>query len=210
MHWGRIDGKAKVAGVMVCVAGAVFMALYKGPALLGDGFSDLHLQGVAMAGKPAPEPVGWLAGVLIDLGIDLWHIGVICLIGNSLSMALYIVYQVNTHIVYQFNLISGVLRSWPLTTCLNVKYTRCFEELHPFSLLQAPLLASYPASLSLTAYSYAFGASFMAITGFFFANDTADWSLTAGETFAVLYAVSVFLPNLLNFTGFWYTEICFY
>ncbi|KAG0618703.1 hypothetical protein M758_4G086200 [Ceratodon purpureus] len=145
VHWGRIDGKAKVAGVIVCVTGAIFMAFYKGPALLGDGFSDLHLQGVAIAGKPAPEPVGWLAGVLIDLGIDLWHIGVLCLIGNCLCLALYIVYQ-------------------------------------------APLLASYPASLSVTAYSYAFGACFMSMTGFFFANDSADWSLTWGETFAVFYA----------------------
>lgn len=97
VNWGRPDGKAKVAGVIVCVAGATFMALYKGPALLGDGFSDLHLQGVAMAGKPAPEPFGWVAGVLIDYGLDLWRIGVLCLIGNSLCMALYIVYQVIAH-----------------------------------------------------------------------------------------------------------------
>lgn len=76
-----------------------------------------------------------------------------------------------------------------------------FEKLHLFFLLQAPLLASYPASLSMTAYSYAFGASFMVMTGFFFANDPADWSLTRGETFAVFYAVSVFLPVFLNFAG---------
>lgn len=104
VHWGRTDGKAKIAGVIVCVAGATFMALYKGPALLGDGFSDLHLQGVAVAGKPAPEPFGYLAGLLIDNGIDLWRIGVFCLIGNSLCMALYIVYQVTTLIVYHASL----------------------------------------------------------------------------------------------------------
>jgi hypothetical protein len=108
VHWERTDGKAKVAGVIVCVTGAVFMTLFKGPALLGDGFSDLHLQGVAIAGKPAPEPVGWLAGVLIDLGIDLWHVGVLCLIGNSLCMALYIVYQVITYFDYHYNLVSEV------------------------------------------------------------------------------------------------------
>lgn len=145
VHWGRADGRAKVGGVIVCVAGALFMTLCKGPVLLGDGFSDLHLQGMAVAGKPAPEPVGWLAAVLIDLGIDLWHIGVLCLIGNSLCMALYIVFQ-------------------------------------------APLLASYPASLSMTAFSYAFGACLMSMTGFFFANEPADWNLTGGETFAVFYA----------------------
>jgi hypothetical protein len=58
--------------------------------------------------------------------------------------------------------------------------------------LQAPLLASYPAGLSLTAYSYAFGASFMSLTGCFFANDISDWSLTRAEMLAVLYAVRYF------------------
>lgn len=94
VHWGRAHGKAKVGGVITCILGALFMALYKGPALLGDGFSDLHLQGMAMEGKPAPEPVGWLATTLIDLGMDMWHIGVICLIGNCFCMAVYIAFQV--------------------------------------------------------------------------------------------------------------------
>lgn len=35
----------------------------------------------------------------------------------------------------------------------------------------------------------------MVITGFFFANDPADWYLTSSETFAVFYAVSVILLN---------------
>jgi hypothetical protein len=93
-NWQRIDGKAKILGVLVCVAGALIMALYKGPALLGDGFSDLNLQGIAVAGKPAPEPIGWLATLLIDAGVELWHLGVVCLIGNCFCMASYIVYQV--------------------------------------------------------------------------------------------------------------------
>ncbi len=94
VNWQRIDGKAKVGGVLVCVAGAIVMALYKGPVLLGDGFSDLNLQGMAMAGKPAPEPVSWLATLLIDAGVDMWHIGVVCLMGNCFCLAAYIVYQV--------------------------------------------------------------------------------------------------------------------
>jgi drug/metabolite transporter (DMT)-like permease len=92
-NWQRIDGKAKILGVLVCVAGALIMALYKGPALLGDGFSDLNLQGIAVAGKPAPEPIGWLATLLIDAGVELWHLGVVCLVGNCFCMASYIVYQ---------------------------------------------------------------------------------------------------------------------
>lgn len=57
------------------------------------------------------------------------------------------------------------------------------------------MLASYPASLSMTAFSYAFGACLMSMTGFFFANEPADWNLTGGETFAVFYAASVSNPS---------------
>jgi hypothetical protein len=88
-----MDGKAKVGGVIICITGASVMALYRGPALIGVGISG-GLQGLAIAGKPAPEPVGWLSNALVDMGIDLWHVGVLCLIGNSLCMAMYILYQV--------------------------------------------------------------------------------------------------------------------
>lgn len=82
----------------MCVAGALFMALYKGPALLGDGLSDMNLQGMDIAGNSASMPVRWITGILIDSGIDLWRFGVLCLIGNTLSMAIYIVYQVIIHV----------------------------------------------------------------------------------------------------------------
>lgn len=94
VNLGRADGRAKVAGVIICVSGALFMALYKGPALLGDGFSDFYLEGMAIAGKPAPEPVGWLATAMLDFGIDLWQIGVFCLIANTMCLAVYIACQV--------------------------------------------------------------------------------------------------------------------
>lgn len=48
----------------------------------------------------------------------------------------------------------------------------------------------YPASLSVTAYSYSFGALFMVITACFMTNESTDWSLTMSELFAVCYAVS--------------------
>lgn len=57
-----------------------------------------------------------------------------------------------------------------------------------FLAIQAPVLAKYPASISVTAYSYFFGALFMVTTAFFTTNDSSAWTLTQSEVFAVCYA----------------------
>ena len=66
-------------------------------------------------------------------------------------------------------------------------------------LMQAPLLAKYPASISVTAYSYFFGVLFMVTTTFFVTTESTDWRLTRSEAFAVLYAVSIFAVCLFIF-----------
>eukprot|EP00250_Pteridium_aquilinum_P009956 c19051_g1_i1 orf=684-1499(-) len=153
IDWNEWAGMAKIGGTVVCIFGAFFMSIYKGPVIWGDGFLDMHMQGAVFA-KPSPEPVGWFAELLLDLGLDTWHIGVVCLIGNCFCMAMYIAFQ-------------------------------------------APLLARYPAPLSMTAYSYLFGTTFMSISGLFGASNWSDWMLTRSEFLSVLYAG--FIASALNY-----------
>ncbi|KAE9607851.1 hypothetical protein Lal_00040078 [Lupinus albus] len=140
----RYEGLAKVGGTLICVSGAILMVLYRGPALIGDAETDLVSQSEISA-KGQPEPSGWLIGSLQDLGLDHFHLGVLCFIGNCMCMA-------------------------------------------AFLSIQAPLLKKYPANLSVTAYSYFFGALLMVTTSFFATNESTDWSFTQSETIAVIYA----------------------
>ncbi|KAI8530806.1 hypothetical protein RHMOL_Rhmol11G0088100 [Rhododendron molle] len=140
----RTEGQAKIGGTLVCVFGAILMVLFRGPALIGYKETDFAANNEISA-KGQPEPAGWLMSGFIEFGIDQWHLGVLCLIGNCMCMAAYLA-------------------------------------------IQAPLLARYPASLSVTAYSYFFGAVLMVVTALFMTNESTDWSLTKSEMFAVLYA----------------------
>ncbi|XP_064959769.1 WAT1-related protein At5g45370-like [Musa acuminata AAA Group] len=138
------EGRMKILGTLVCVSGAILMVFYRGPAIIGSGVYDLS-DHVAVGMKPQPEPIGWLASGLLGVGLEKWHLGVLCLIGNCFCMAAYLV-------------------------------------------LQAPVLIKYPASLSLTAYSYSFGALMMVLTGIFTTSGSKEWILTMPEIVSVLYA----------------------
>ncbi|CAL9129192.1 unnamed protein product [Musa textilis] len=141
---GASEGRMKVVGTLVCVSGAILMVLYQGPAIVGSSVYDMSYHN-AVGMKPQPEPIGWLASGPFGFGLEKWHIGVLCLIGNCFCMAAYFV-------------------------------------------LQAPVLRKYPASLSLTAYSYFFGALLMVLAGIFNTSDYTEWMLTPPEIIAVLYA----------------------
>lgn len=99
MNLLRIEGQAKVGGTLVCVCGAILMALFRGPAVFGNHESDLTASNEISA-RGQPEPAGWLVSSLMDLGLDNWHLGVLCLIGNCMCMAAFLAIQVLKLSVY--------------------------------------------------------------------------------------------------------------
>ncbi|KAM0046515.1 putative EamA domain-containing protein [Helianthus debilis subsp. tardiflorus] len=137
----KIEGQAKVGGTVVCVSGAILMVLFRGPSVLGYAH---HVQ-TQHQETMAPEIPGLMFSSLASFGIDTWHLGVLCLIGNCICMAAFLA-------------------------------------------IQAPLLAKYPANLSVTAYSYFFGTIFMVVTAVAMSNESVNWTLTWSEIWAVVYA----------------------
>ncbi|XP_073220451.1 probable apyrase 7 [Cicer arietinum] len=149
----RYEGLAKVVGTLICVSGAILMVLYRGPIVIGYTEID-HVTQNEISAKGQPEPAGWFVGGLQDLGLDHFHLGVLCLIGNCMCMAAFLA-------------------------------------------IQAPVLKKYPANLSVTAYSYFFGAAMMVTVSFLMTNESTDWSLTSSEILAVIYAGTI--ASALNY-----------
>lgn len=87
------EGQAKVGGTMTCVSGAIIMVLYRGPVIIGYKEADIVAHNEISA-KGQPEPVGWLMSNFQDFGLDSFHIGVLCLIGNCMCMAAFLAIQV--------------------------------------------------------------------------------------------------------------------
>ncbi|XP_020591033.1 WAT1-related protein At3g45870-like isoform X1 [Phalaenopsis equestris] len=138
----RKEGWIKIIGTSVCVSGAAVMLIYRGPAIFGNGV-DATLSEMIMGTQS--EHVRQLRPNLLKFQIGTWHIGVLCLIGNCVCMAAFLV-------------------------------------------LQAPVLVKYPATLSLTAYTYFFGTVMMVLSGLCTSRNSTDWMLTKSEIIAILYS----------------------
>ncbi|KAK4771072.1 hypothetical protein SAY87_031604 [Trapa incisa] len=92
LRLSRIEGQAKVAGTLICVFGAILMVVFRGPALIGFEEVDFAMHSEISA-KAQPEPSHWLLPGFLDFGLEDWHIGVLCLIGNCLCMAAFLAIQ---------------------------------------------------------------------------------------------------------------------
>ncbi|CAA7033823.1 unnamed protein product [Microthlaspi erraticum] len=88
-----IEGLTKVGGTLVCVSGALVMVLFRGPALFGDKAADFTAGNNLTLDRNQLETHGWLVSSFLGLGLDPWHIGVICLIGNCMCMAAFLAVQ---------------------------------------------------------------------------------------------------------------------
>lgn len=91
----RAEGQTKLGGTLVCVSGAILMAMFRGPAVFGIEESDAALVDISAKGQPVPAV--WFMSNFLGLGIDSWHLGVLCLIGNCMCMAAYLAIQVIIH-----------------------------------------------------------------------------------------------------------------
>jgi hypothetical protein len=89
IHIFTKDGILKVLGTVVCVSGAILMALYRGPALIGLGGNSTS--GTCSSN---PYPAHWLTSTMFEYGVETWHLGVLCLLGNCLLVAAYLIIQV--------------------------------------------------------------------------------------------------------------------
>ena len=98
MNLLKTEGQAKVGGILICVSGAILMVLFRGPALLGQKDADFAAQNDISA-RGQPEPAGWLISSFLESGLEHWHIGVLCLIGNCMCMAAFLAIQVYHHMV---------------------------------------------------------------------------------------------------------------
>ncbi|XP_059663094.1 WAT1-related protein At4g19185-like isoform X5 [Cornus florida] len=99
----RTEGKAKVGGTLLCVSGAILMVLFRGPSLFGYKEPEFTAQ-TEISIRGQPEPAGWLISNLLEFGLERWHLGILCLIGNCMSMAAYLAIQASVLVIFPSSL----------------------------------------------------------------------------------------------------------
>ena len=84
----RREGQAKTLGIIICVAGAILIAFYQGPAVISVDDDDddmmLNRSSIVLPIKNAFDTSSFL----------WWQLGVLCLLGNCLTWAIWFILQV--------------------------------------------------------------------------------------------------------------------
>ncbi|XP_024017465.1 WAT1-related protein At4g19185 isoform X2 [Morus notabilis] len=149
----KTEGQAKIGGTLICVSGAMFMVFYRGKALIGNVEPDFATQSEIIA-RGQPEPAGWLMSGFQEIGLDNFHLGVLCLIGNCMCMAAFLAIQAPVLKKYPAN-ISVIAYSYFFGTLLVV-VTAFFmtNESTDWKLTQSEVLAVIYAGTIASAFNY--------------------------------------------------------
>ncbi|KAF8686991.1 hypothetical protein HU200_043270 [Digitaria exilis] len=152
------DGIVKVLGITVCVSGAVLMAVYRGPTLVGMG-GTIASDGAVLAGTWSGNAYSaqWLTTTMLRFGVEMetWHLGVVCLIGNCFLMGAYLVIQAPVLIEYPAGL-SLTAYSYSFATLFMV-LTGVFTTsgLHEWALTTTEVIAIIYAGIVASCLNYA-------------------------------------------------------
>ncbi|CAI5501037.1 unnamed protein product [Closterium sp. Naga37s-1] len=157
-HW---RDQVRLVGLALCVGGAVLMAVFRGPLLLGEGGEqqqgDTALLQQQAALPPGAEGAGAAGGAggggggvgggggewVAPGSVGAWSMGVMSLVGNCMSMAAYLTIQV-------------------------------------------PVLRRFPAPVTVTAMAYVVGALLMLLIALL--SSPPSWVITGWPLVAVVFA----------------------
>ncbi|CAD6211397.1 unnamed protein product [Miscanthus lutarioriparius] len=145
------DGILKVIGTVVCVSGAILMALYRGPSLIGLTRSNSMPNAWTSTPYPAPN---WLASALLEYGVETWHLGVLCLIGNCLLVAVYLVIQAPVMIKYPASLSVTACSYFFATIFMVLTGVSATNGLHEWVLTKTEIIAVLYAGIVASCLSY--------------------------------------------------------
>ncbi len=95
----RRDGIAKVLGTIICIGGAITVSLYKGIVIIQT--NKLHSMNLLqLEADQYTQPfrnlatIYGLSGPLVEYKINNYHLGIICLLFNTFSWAVFLTLQV--------------------------------------------------------------------------------------------------------------------
>ncbi|KAL6648040.1 hypothetical protein ACP70R_012264 [Stipagrostis hirtigluma subsp. patula] len=143
------DGILKVLGTVVCVSGATLMVVYRGPPLIGLGGTNAGNVNVT------PYPAQWLESTALQYGVESWHLGVLCLIGNCFTTGVYIVIQARLVIKYPANLSLTAYSYFFATIFMVVTGLVATKGLHDWALTTTEIIAILYAGIIASCLSYA-------------------------------------------------------